>query len=76
MNQAHLLLRRAAVQFRLYEHSHRDKVEKLKARKPISVLEKGEIERLIDDTITKADVNKALAEEIETYLDHVGYSGA
>lgn len=80
MNEEGLkLLRRSAVQFRLYEASHRGKIEKFKARNPIMVEEKLEIERLIADTVEKADVNKALAVEIETYLDTVdrsGYAGA
>lgn len=62
------LLRNAAEQFRHYERNHRAKVEKFKARKPITALEKGEIERLIDETISKADVNKEFATEIEAYL--------
>lgn len=57
MNEANTLLRRAAVQFRLYERSHRGKVPNLTDQK------------LIDDTLEKAEVNRKIAEDIETYLD-------
>ncbi len=69
MGKARSLLRRAAVQFRLYESSHRGKVAKFEAQRPITVAEQYEVSRLIEDTLEKAEVNRKMAEEIEAYLD-------
>lgn len=58
LDRAHELLRKAAAQFRFYEAQHRNKI----GAKYLSGTPKA------DDTLAKAEVNAALAFEIEHYL--------
>ena len=70
LSQAMALLDRAAQQFRKYETSHRDKAERWKDDQARAAIERtpGPTNEQIEDTIAKAEVNAAIAAEIEAFL--------